>query len=53
MVRWQTLGLLTRLVTEDYIKWKGIIFFHFCRATVSPPPPLKARAMVNVPPLGN
>lgn len=29
LVRKQTLTLLARLLQEDYIKWKGSLFFHF------------------------
>ena len=34
LVRKQTLILLSRLLQEDYIKWKGSLFFHFVSCLV-------------------
>eukprot|EP01135_Chromosphaera_perkinsii_P002539 Nk52_evm55s224 gene=Nk52_evmTU55s224 len=34
LVRRQTLILLTRLLQEDYVKWKGSLFFHFVSVLV-------------------
>lgn len=34
LVRKQTLTLLARLLQEDYIKWKGPLFFHFASCLV-------------------
>lgn len=34
LVRKQTLTLLARLLQEDYIKWKGSLFFHFVSSLV-------------------
>lgn len=36
LVRKQTLTLLTRLLQEDYIKWRGSLFFHFVSTLVDP-----------------
>ncbi|EGC39631.1 hypothetical protein DICPUDRAFT_147562 [Dictyostelium purpureum] len=41
MVRRQTLVLLTRLLQEDYVKWKGSLFFRFVEALVDPSPIVK------------
>eukprot|EP01133_Synstelium_polycarpum_P002517 gene2517-2876_t len=38
VVRRQTLILLTRLLQEDYLKWRGAIFFRFVEALVDPSP---------------
>ncbi|EDO46571.1 predicted protein, partial [Nematostella vectensis] len=34
LVRRQTLTLLTHLLQEDYVKWKGSLFYHFITALV-------------------
>ena len=34
LIRKQTLTLLARLLQEDYIKWKGALFFHFVSCLV-------------------
>ncbi|XP_070565322.1 condensin-2 complex subunit D3-L-like isoform X2 [Ptychodera flava] len=34
MVRKQTLTVITRLLQEEYIKWKGVLFFRFISALV-------------------
>lgn len=34
LVRRQTLTLLTHLLQEDYVKWKGTLFFRFVIALV-------------------
>ncbi|XP_031558321.1 condensin-2 complex subunit D3-like isoform X2 [Actinia tenebrosa] len=34
LVRRQTLTLLTHLIQEDYVKWKGSLFYHFTTALV-------------------
>lgn len=36
LIRRQTLTLLARLLQEDYIKWKGSLFFHFVSGLVDP-----------------
>lgn len=36
LVRRQTLTLLARLLQEDYIKWKGPLFFHVVSTLVDP-----------------
>ena len=36
LVRKQTLTLLARLLQEDYIKWRGSLFFHVVSALVDP-----------------
>ncbi len=36
LVRKQTLTLLARLLQEDYIKWRGSLFFHFASSLVDP-----------------
>ncbi|XP_077978206.1 condensin-2 complex subunit D3-L-like [Glandiceps talaboti] len=36
LVRKQTLTQLTRLLQEDYIKWKGVLFFRFISSLVDP-----------------
>ncbi|KAM9982559.1 hypothetical protein ACTFIZ_007102 [Dictyostelium cf. discoideum] len=41
LVRRQTLVLLTRLLQEDYVKWRGSLFFRFVEALVDPSPLVK------------
>ncbi|KAM9963025.1 hypothetical protein ACTFIW_006246 [Dictyostelium discoideum] len=41
LVRRQTLVLLTRLLQEDYVKWRGSLFFRFVEALVDPSPIVK------------
>ncbi|EFA77299.1 non-SMC condensin II complex [Heterostelium album PN500] len=38
LVRRQTLILLTRLLQEDYVKWKGSLFYRFVESLVDPSP---------------
>ncbi|KYR01302.1 non-SMC condensin II complex [Tieghemostelium lacteum] len=38
LVRKQTLISLTRLLQEDYVKWKGSLFFRFVESLVDPSP---------------
>lgn len=38
IVRKHTITLLTKLLSEDYIKWKGLLFFRFLMALVDPSP---------------
>eukprot|EP01132_Coremiostelium_polycephalum_P004148 gene4148-5189_t len=51
LVREQTLILLTHLLQEDYIKWKGSLFFRYVEALVDPSPQISQLAqfcMMNV-----
>lgn len=41
LVRRQTLLLLTRLLQEDYVKWKGPLFYRFVVALVDESPAVR------------
>ena len=41
LVRRQTLTLLTHLLQEDYIKWKGTLYFRFVSTLVDDDPELR------------
>ncbi|KAK7500453.1 hypothetical protein BaRGS_00008360, partial [Batillaria attramentaria] len=44
IVRRQTLELLTGLLQEDYLKWKGVLFFRFIVTLLDPHPEIRSFA---------